>query len=149
MDGGKPNSGRGADQDDQPGSTSAVIVKKDGMTEESDDEDKVSSEEEGKLRYAEETKSNLMIAKNLELEEEAEETDENISIENDDAQNKSDPEMANLPDCSLEENFVDDFSLSKKVGRKIRVESRSDYDIDIRNLLGGNAFVICFCDNVS
>ena len=90
-----------------------------------------------------------MIAKNLELEEEAEETDENISIENDDAQNKSDPEMANLPDCSLEENFVDDFSLSKKVGRKIRVESRSDYDIDVRNLLGGNAFVICFCDNVS
>ena len=43
MDGGKPNSGRGADQDDQPGSTSAVIVKKDGMTEESDNEDVVSS----------------------------------------------------------------------------------------------------------
>jgi hypothetical protein len=117
------------------------------MSEQSDNEDEVSSEEEVRLRHAKETKAILMIAKNLELEEEAEETDENISIENDDAQNKSDPEMANLPDCSLEENFVENFSLRKNGGRKIRVESQSDYDIDVRRLLEGNAFVICFCDN--
>eukprot|EP00092_Neocalanus_flemingeri_P038083 GFUD01041453.1.p1 GENE.GFUD01041453.1~~GFUD01041453.1.p1 ORF type:complete len:392 (-),score=127.69 GFUD01041453.1:147-1322(-) len=51
-----------------------------------------------------------------------------------------------IPDCSLEEASLC-FDAATSSEERIRLESQSDNNVDIRNLIMGRAFVLCLCDN--
>ena len=53
-----------------------------------------------------------------------------------------------MPDCSLGEVSLS-FGATDSEEERRRIFSQSDSNDDIRNLILGRAFVLCFCDNVS
>eukprot|EP00092_Neocalanus_flemingeri_P019742 GFUD01021382.1.p1 GENE.GFUD01021382.1~~GFUD01021382.1.p1 ORF type:complete len:387 (+),score=124.97 GFUD01021382.1:50-1210(+) len=55
-------------------------------------------------------------------------------------------ESYEIPDCSLEEASLC-FDAATSEEERIRLESQSDNNVDIRNLIMGRAFVLCLCDN--
>jgi len=56
--------------------------------------------------------------------------------------------MNEIPDCSLGEVSLT-FGAATSEEERRRLYSQSDNNVDIRNLILGRAFVLCFCDNVS
>ena len=77
--------------------------------------------------------------------------DENPSKTNDEDKNEEAEESSNnyeIPDCSLGEVSLNFGATASEEERK-RLFSQSDSNVDIRNLILGRAFVLCFCDNVS
>ena len=52
-----------------------------------------------------------------------------------------------IPDCSLGEVSLS-FGAATSEEERRRLFSQSDNNVDIRNLILGRTFVLCFCDNV-
>merc|ERR1719318_2466465 len=74
--------------------------------------------------------------------------DENPNRTTDDKNEDADESFNNyeIPNCSLGEASLNFGEAASEEERK-RLVSQSDSNVDIRNLIMGRAFVLCFCDN--